>query len=255
MKAKRIGWSLALGLAVAVTACAPAVGPDPVKNLTINMDRATNSVDVTGDIGPFTLSVGVATVTDADGLDIPLANLNLSDVALTDITVTLDNGSAVIGAMAPLTANPNQEGLKAKLDYIVYALSALYSSGALSANPTQEAAAYDMLSQLDTARSTALEFVTDESIAVAFEAEVVYNDGTTDMTTQQSLEHADSTYILPYMNAIMAWFDANQTDAAIFQEGLLKVWWNKLDTANDADLNTAVETEIKTLYPDVNSVL
>jgi len=249
----------AVVLAAGLTACDSPVGPGPSpepKVLTVDMDRAANTVDVTGDVGPFTLKVGVTTVTDADGLDIPLANLNLSDAALTDITVTSDNGSATFGAMAPLAAaSQAQDGLMAKLNYTVYALSALYNSGALSANPTQESAAYDMFSQLDTARSTALGFVTDESTAATFEAELVYNDGTTNMTTQQSLEHADSTYILPNMAAIMAWYDANPTDAAIFQENLLKVWWNKLDTVNDADLNTAVEAEIKTLYPDVNSVL
>jgi hypothetical protein len=245
----------AVVLAAGLTACdspvGPGPGPDPVKSLTVNIDRATNSVDVTGDIGPFTLGVGVTTVTDADGLDIPLANLNLSDAALTDITVTSDNGSATFGAMAPLTVNPNQEGLKAKLNYVIYALSALYNAHTLGNGSVAEGDMYALLEEVNAANNNVNEFIDNEADAATFNDTYTFTDYS---NVPEMLAGADSTYILPYMNEIMAWYDANPTDAAIFQENLLKVWWNKLDTVNDADLNTAVEAEIKTLYPDVNSV-
>jgi len=263
MRAKKIGWMLVLSLIVVITACAPAVGPSPQpKALTVDLDRAANTVDVSGDVGPFTIKVGANTDTDTDGIDIPLGGLNLSSTALTNVTVTSADGLATFSAMAPLaTSTENQEALRAKLDYVVYALSALYNSGALSTNPTQEAAAYDMLWQMDTALNSAFGngvdpgYVVDEATAVNFESSPVYGDGATERTTQQSLEFANSTYLLPNMEAIMTWFDANPTDAAIFKEGMLKVWWNKLDTANDAALNIVIEAEIKALHPDVNSIL
>ena len=119
-----------------------------------------------------------------------------------------------------------------------------------------------MISDFENANTAASGYVVDETTAIDFNDNC--NLFTDYVGVPAALAAADSTYILPNMAAIMAYYDANPTadndfdgvaDAVSFQENLLKVWWNKLDTANDAALNTLIEAQIKALYPDVNSVL